>query len=101
MNTIFQIPEILDNILEQINSGDSNRRSLYSCLFVNHRFHTQATRLLYRKLSFHARPNEKRLEDNLCNDLCNRPALASNVRGIFLDISQPSNASSIPFDVRI
>ena len=104
MNTTFQVPEILDNILEHVNSEDYDRHNLYSCLLVNRQFHAQATRLLYRNLSFRARPNKKRLEaeDNLCNELCQRPALALNVRSLFLDITETSHETpSMPFDARI
>lgn len=89
---VFQVPEILDSILEYVSRGIDGQQTLYTCLFVNHQFQAHATRFLYRHLSFHAQPNKRKLEaeNRLCHQLYQRPALALHVRSLFLNLTKNS-----------
>lgn len=88
----FQVPEILDFILEYASYGVDGQKTIYTCLFVNHQFQAHATRLLYRHLSLHVAPNTRKLEaeNRLCRRLCERPVLALHVHSLFLNFTWTS-----------
>src|SRR5438045_6575606 len=99
---LLQVPEILDNILQYVSCGIDGQQTLFACLFVNHLFQAVATRLLYRHLSFHSKPNKRKLEaeNRLLHQLCQRPALALHVHALFLNLTEKTSETP-PFAARI
>ena len=104
--TLFQLPEIIYEILEYVSSCAYGQHNLYTCLFVNRQFHACATRLLFRKLYFWAKPSENTLdfEKRIGIQFCQRPDLALHVHELHLDVTVTRHTLETPqkpFETRI